>query len=218
MPHVVGAERSNGGTKWRDGALFSSVPHLFQSRNVRQPVPRVDIFATPDIRSRRFRRAERRTHVNRFGVHRADELCLGVGLKERTDFRRRVGFRLLPFGVGLRHARMEWSVQGYLNEVSSSEAVFRVSHQRGKRMTTPTIVSLDKVTLKEALAYIDAADGDEIIAAFELATDRNRLDGSSAVPDDAEVHHALFLLRKARGLEAPSFDSMRIQLRERLAA
>jgi hypothetical protein len=37
-------------------------------------------------------------------------------------------------------------------------------------------------------------------------------------PDDAEVHHAMFLLRRARGLDAPSFDSMRVQLRRRVAA
>jgi hypothetical protein len=33
-----------------------------------------------------------------------------------------------------------------------------------------------------------------------------------------EIHHALFLLRRARGLDAPSFDLMRVQLRRRHAA
>ena len=44
------------------------------------------------------------------------------------------------------------------------------------------------------------------------------MNGSDQEPDDAEVHHALFLLRRARGLDAPSFDLMRVQLRRRLAA
>lgn len=81
-----------------------------------------------------------------------------------------------------------------------------------------TIASLDTVTIAEATSYLKAARGDEIVAAYALAKDRNVLEGSSAEPDDAEVHHALFLLRKARGLTAPSFDSMRIQLRQRTAA
>jgi hypothetical protein len=85
-------------------------------------------------------------------------------------------------------------------------------------MRTPAIKSLDDVTLEEALAYLDAAEGDELSAAFSLATHRNELGGSSVAPDDAEVHHALFLLRRARGLEAPSFDLMRVQLRRRAAA
>lgn len=85
-------------------------------------------------------------------------------------------------------------------------------------MLRPTVKSLDTVSLEEALAYLDAANGDELGAAFTLATDRNRLDGSNQAPDETEVHHALFLLRKARGLEAPSFDLMRVQLRRRVAA
>jgi hypothetical protein len=90
--------------------------------------------------------------------------------------------------------------------------------QRGDWMSTPAIKSLEHVSLDEALAYLDASEGDELGAAFALATHRNELAGSSEAPDDAEVHHALFLLRKARGLDAPSFDLMRIQLKRRVAA
>jgi hypothetical protein len=83
----------------------------------------------------------------------------------------------------------------------------------------PTIIaSLESVSLEEALAYLDFAEGDELAAAYALAKDRNHLDGSEADPDDAEVHHALFLLRRARGLNAPSFDLMRVQLKNRVAA
>ena len=80
------------------------------------------------------------------------------------------------------------------------------------------ITSLEVLSLEQALAYLDTAEGDELEAAFSLAKDRNLLDGSDNEPDEAEVHHALFLLRRARGLAAPSFDLMRVQLRERVAA
>jgi hypothetical protein len=82
----------------------------------------------------------------------------------------------------------------------------------------PSIRSLETVTLEEAQAYLEWCGKDELSAAFALATDRNRLDGSQAAPDDAEVHHALFLLCSARGLDAPSFDEMRVELRRRVAA
>jgi hypothetical protein len=74
------------------------------------------------------------------------------------------------------------------------------------------------LSLDEALSYLDSAEGDELAAAFALAKDRNSLDGSENEPDEAEVHHALFLLRRARGLDAPSFDLMRVQLRRLVAA
>jgi hypothetical protein len=90
---------------------------------------------------------------------------------------------------------------------------------RGEWMAkTPVLRSLSTVTLEEALAYLDAADGDELTAAYNLARDRNRLDGTHSAPDETEIHHALFLLRRARGLDAPSFDLMRVQLRRRAAA
>jgi hypothetical protein len=83
---------------------------------------------------------------------------------------------------------------------------------------TPSIKSLETICLEEAVAYLEHAGGDEINAAHALAWDRNRLDGSHAAPDEAEVHHALFLLRRARGLHPPSFDEMRVELRRRVAA
>jgi hypothetical protein len=83
---------------------------------------------------------------------------------------------------------------------------------------TPIIRSIESLTLEEALAYLDTAGGDELSAAFSLACDRNLLDGDRDEPDEAEVHHALFMLRRARGLNAPSFDLMRVQLRRLIAA
>ena len=83
-------------------------------------------------------------------------------------------------------------------------------------MKTLAISCLETVSPEEARAYIDAAGGDELEAAVALAIDRNELDGSTNYPDDAEVHHAYFLLRRAQGLEAPSFDAMRVQLKKRV--
>ena len=83
---------------------------------------------------------------------------------------------------------------------------------------TPSIASLESLSLEQALAYLESAEDDELVAAYALAKDRNLLEGNVAEPDDAEVHHALFLLRRARGLNAPSYDSMRIQLRRLVAA
>jgi hypothetical protein len=82
----------------------------------------------------------------------------------------------------------------------------------------PTIGSLETVSPAEADAYVDYAGGDELGAAYRLACDRNLMDGSIAPPDEAEVHHALFLLCRAHGRHAPSFDEMRVNLRKRLAA
>jgi hypothetical protein len=82
----------------------------------------------------------------------------------------------------------------------------------------PSIRSLENVSLDEAVAYLDHSSGDELNAAYALAVDRARLDGSHGAPDDVEVHHALFLLCRARGKHPPSFDEMRIELRRRIAA
>jgi hypothetical protein len=82
----------------------------------------------------------------------------------------------------------------------------------------PSITSLENVSFEEATAYLEDANGDELDAARSLARDRNRLDGSHATPDNAEVHHALFLLCRAQGKQPPSFDEMRVELRRRIAA
>ena len=74
------------------------------------------------------------------------------------------------------------------------------------------------MSAEEAMAYLEYTKGDELSAAYALACDRSRLDGSIAPPDEAEVHHALFLLCRARGKLAPSFDEMRVELRRRVAA
>ena len=77
---------------------------------------------------------------------------------------------------------------------------------------------LERVTLEEARAYLALAKQDEIEAAVLLAIDRNLLAGDDEEPDDQEIHHALFMLRRAFGREAPSFDSFRIALKNRHAA
>jgi hypothetical protein len=78
--------------------------------------------------------------------------------------------------------------------------------------------SLRTVTSDEARSYLRAAAGDELAAALDVARDRSALDGSSSEPDETEVHHALFLLRRALGFPAPSFDALHVQLRRRAAA
>lgn len=83
---------------------------------------------------------------------------------------------------------------------------------------TPAVQSMAMVTAGEASAYLEEACDDELRAAVLLACDRCRLVGSLDPPDAEEIHHALFLLRRARGLPAPSFDAMRVELRAKLAA
>ena len=95
--------------------------------------------------------------------------------------------------------------------------MIRANATASAKTTTAGVRTLHGLSLGEALSYLERAHGDEIQAAFALAVDRNALDGSHAGPDDAEVHHALFLLRRARGLSAPSFDQLRCQLRSRAA-
>jgi hypothetical protein len=81
-----------------------------------------------------------------------------------------------------------------------------------------TAKSLLGLSLAEANAYLLRAKGDEVVAAFDLACDRNHLEGNDCEPDATEVHHALFLLRRARGESAPSFDQLRQSLRRLMAA
>ncbi len=85
-------------------------------------------------------------------------------------------------------------------------------------MKKPILRSLDTVQSDEATRYLKNAGGDELSAAMAIAVDRNKLDGTVRAPDEMEIHHALFLLRRARGLAAPSFDDMRLELRKRSAA
>jgi hypothetical protein len=101
---------------------------------------------------------------------------------------------------------------------AAKEVWMTLQSRPGDDAGTPSVASLESLSLEEALAYLDSAEGDELSAAFALAKDRNLLDGDSGEPDEAEVHHALFLLRRARGLNAPSFDLMRVQLRRLVAA
>jgi hypothetical protein len=79
-------------------------------------------------------------------------------------------------------------------------------------------INAQGLTLSDANRYVRNAGGDELHAAIDLATEYIRQNGSFAGPDEIEIHHALFLLRRTRGLEAPSFDAMRVELRGLLAA
>jgi hypothetical protein len=115
-----------------------------------------------------------------------------------------------------RRVSVERPTSVFVSESPSAEPSTR--HEKGPKMQSPCIRSLETITLEEALSYIDAALGDELGAARKVAEDRNKLAGSREAPDETEVHHALFLLRRARGLGAPSFDLMRVQLRRRAAA
>jgi hypothetical protein len=137
----------------------------------------------------------------------------------------RLGTRRAPLGqptgdfnagvaLALVYPLFRWSRQAEARSLlSQSERNAGASMKR-----KPSIKSLENVSLEEAIAYLDYARGDDLTAAYELALDRARLDGSKAAPDDAEVHHALFLLCRARGKTPPSFDGMRVELRNRIAA
>lgn len=70
----------------------------------------------------------------------------------------------------------------------------------------------------EALQYLDACEGDEVAAATLLASDRCSLARVAEPADEADVHHAMFLLRRARGLPSLSFDDLRVELRSRREA
>lgn len=77
--------------------------------------------------------------------------------------------------------------------------------------------NLHSLSAEQAQSYLDDHGGDELTAAYTLACDRNILAGSSEPPDDTEVHHAFFLMRRALGKESPSYDSVRLSLKGRAA-
>jgi hypothetical protein len=179
----------------------------------------------PDFEIRRAmtgNRREGRRSLSAYGSH-----ARGIGVLVDSD-------RVVRLGH-LREPRQSAAVERDAGAWSAGIAlalvyplVRRVRLSRGEQATRanegndmkrkPSIKSLETVSLEEANAYLDYSSGDEIGAAYVLACDRNRLDGSIAPPDDAEVHHALFLLCRARGQLAPSFDGMRVELRRRNAA
>jgi len=117
---------------------------------------------------------------------------------------------------GLRPKREMFEGTSEKTDTKTSSEILLQDKQR--RVDTPMIASLSTVSKAEANLYLKAAAGDEIAAAYELARHRNMLDGAKNPPDDTEVHHALFLLRRAFGKTAPSFDEMRVELRRRVAA
>jgi len=159
------------------------------------------------------RRSSSETNVAQLGVGAATKTALAhaQGASTRSCLvRDRISFEI----AGAESTPLSTVGDGCPDVENESVAY---CNQRGTRMTT-IIASLESVSLEEALHYLDSAEGDELVAAYSLAKDRNLLDGSDKEPDDAEVHHALFLLRRARGLNAPSFDLMRVQLRRLVAA
>ncbi len=88
-----------------------------------------------------------------------------------------------------------------------------------KKQHSPVrLSSIETVTREEAQVYLAKARGDELEAAMALAIDRNLFDGSNEEPDEADIHQALYLLKRAFGEETPSYDSMRVELKKRHAA
>jgi len=142
-----------------------------------------------------------------------EQLSFGISL----GLRARVAVFGRVFGIGMRRNRVpaEQVGDGCPNGLP---LVLSASTERGTEMKKASIASLETVSIEEARAYMHESNGDELAAAYLLAQHRNALDGSTDAPDETEVHHALFLLRRAQGLKAPSFDSMRVLLRQRVAA
>lgn len=142
-----------------------------------------------------------------------ESLSFGISL----GLRARVAVFGRVFGIGMRHPRISTEQVGD-GCPNGLPLVLSASTERGTEMKKASIASLETVSIEEARAYMHESNGDELAAAYLLAQHRNALDGSSDAPDETEVHHALFLLRRAQGLKAPSFDSMRVMLRQRVAA
>ena len=102
----------------------------------------------------------------------------------------------------------------------TARAAPRRAHEPDER---PMLSDLKHLSAEQARAYLKVAKNDELAAALALAHDRNALDQSLSgrsgrAPDETEIHHALFLLRRALGQPAPSFDALRVALRARVRA
>ncbi|MFO0670346.1 MAG: hypothetical protein U0235_12075 [Polyangiaceae bacterium] len=76
------------------------------------------------------------------------------------------------------------------------------------------IVSSGRPQLAEATAYMRLAKGDELRRARARARSQPARRPDKLL-DALEVHHALFLLRRAQGWGAPSYDDVRVELRRR---
>ena len=100
---------------------------------------------------------------------------------------------------------------------------FTTRHGGAHEPERPMLSDLKHLSTEQARAYLKVAKNDEVAAALMLAHDRNALDESLSglsghAPDETEIHHALFLLRRALGMSAPSFDALRVALRGRVRA
>jgi hypothetical protein len=185
----------------------------------------------PDLEVRRAtvgtRREGRRCH-SAYGSHaRGARLLVGSDRVLRVAQERRsepgAGREVASWSAGIALALVYPLVRRARRSGGDPKLDGAVSPPQGDHEGTdmrkkPSIQSLETVSCEEAQAYLEHARGDELNAAYALACDRNRLDGSIAPPDDAEVHHALFLLCRAQGKKPPSFDQMRVDLRSRVAA
>ena len=181
----------------------------------------------PDSKARKDvggRREGRRSLAAYEGHARGLQLLVGPGLDRSLRFHlapgastRRVGGSASDskaFSAGVALALVFPFVGPSCRHHSSHETRNEGAGMKRK----PSIKSLDTVSVEEANAYLEHSVGDELNAAYAIALERARLDGSRSLPDDAEVHQALFLLCRALGKRAPSFDEMRVELRRRLAA
>jgi hypothetical protein len=153
---------------------------------------------------------------NELGVTVGEPRRRGRGSLDRSTDAWNAGVALALVYPLMRRARRAVSRSHTATDGAPSQA--SGGQRSGCMKKKPSIESLETVSIEEAAAYLEASGGDELSAARVLACDRNRMDGSNAAPDDAEVHHAFFLLCRARGKHPPSFDDMRFELRRRAAA
>lgn len=68
------------------------------------------------------------------------------------------------------------------------------------------------MTKAEALAALAENHHDELQAAQSVAIERAFAEGDHE-PDEYEVHNALVCIRRALGQPSPSFDEMKVRLR-----